>query len=193
MAHVLSYWQSKGVVQGPYFYDAGRRIVDPYRTAWRHQIPVDWDDEFPPVRMLLGAEQLTVKELTPADVAQIESAIRSRCQSADQAEALEGELYRAEAAFRSRNRALILAKKANSGYRCEACGLMFEDICGEIGQEFIVAHHKRPIASGPEKTTLNDIALLCANCHAMIHRHDPPLTVEGLRRVVRRHRKGGAT
>lgn len=176
----------KGVVQGPYFFDAERRIVDPHGTPWLHQVPVKWDPEFPTIRALLGAEPLTVKELTPAEVSQIESEAEARYKAVDQMEAHEGEVYRTEAAFRSRNRALILAKKANSDYCCEVCGLSFEQVYGEIGQEYIVAHHTRPLASGPEKTTLDDIALLCANCHAMIHVRNPPLTIERLRKLVRR-------
>ena len=30
-------------------------------------------------------------------------------------------------------------------------------------------HHLNPIAEGVRKTTLNDVAVLCANCHRLAH------------------------
>jgi len=180
----------KGVVKGPYFFDRRARIVDRYGTAWRHQVPVEWAPDFPTVRVLLGAEPLTVKQLTQAEVDQIESEARTAVETSATKGALEGEVHVAEVEFRRRNRALIEAKKAGSDYRCEVCGFRFDEAYGEIGRQFIIAHHTRPIASGPRKTTLDDIALLCANCHAMIHTHNPPITVEALRARLRRRFDG---
>lgn len=65
----------KGFVTGPYTFDSKFRIVDPNGLAWPHQVPVDWLPDFPETKVLLGAEQLTVKLLTAADVQRIESAI----------------------------------------------------------------------------------------------------------------------
>lgn len=92
-------------------------------------------------------------------------------------EAKEGEIYRKEINFRKRNMSLILQKKNFSDYRCEHCNMKFDEVYGDIGREFIIAHHRRPIASKKEhsKITLDDISLVCANCHAMLHRKDPPL------------------
>ncbi|HJH28525.1 MAG TPA: hypothetical protein C5S51_02345 [Methanosarcinaceae archaeon] len=73
--------------------------------------------------------------------------------------------------FRSRNRALVEAKKTNSDYRCEVCGMMFKEVYGKSGNGYIIAHHKNPI-DNIEKTattTLDDIALVCANWHAIFH------------------------
>lgn len=64
----------KGFVTGPYTFDSKFRIVDPNGYAWPHQVPVDWLPDFPGARVLLGAEQLTVKRLSGADVQRIESA-----------------------------------------------------------------------------------------------------------------------
>lgn len=63
----------KGFVRGSYSFDSKFRIVDPYGVAWSHQVPVDWLPDFPETRVLLGAEQLTVKPLTAVDVERIES------------------------------------------------------------------------------------------------------------------------
>ena len=62
----------KGIVTGPYKFDRQFRIVDPYDTPWAHQVPVRWSKDFKNKRVLLGGEQVTVMQLSPAQVAQIE-------------------------------------------------------------------------------------------------------------------------
>jgi hypothetical protein len=39
---------------------------------------------------------------------------------------------------------------------------------------------------GTGTTQLDDLALVCPNCHRMLHRSRPPLTVEALRELIRR-------
>jgi hypothetical protein len=62
----------KGIVTEPYKFDQKFRIVDPYGTPWAHQVPVRWSKDFKEKRMLLGGEQVTVMQLSPAQVARIE-------------------------------------------------------------------------------------------------------------------------
>ncbi|QCP08431.1 HNH endonuclease [Micrococcus luteus] len=60
---------------------------------------------------------------------------------------------------------------------CEICGFDFEQTYGAVGQGYIEVHHVRPLHdSGPVLTRLEDLALLCSNCHRMIHRARPWLT-----------------
>jgi hypothetical protein len=101
-------------------------------------------------------------------------------------EALEGKAYRAEVTFRRRNRALIAAKKAQSDGRCEACGFSFEERYGVVGRDCLVAHHLNPMAHrfAPSETSLDDLALLCPNCHAVTHTQDPPIPLDELREVL---------
>ncbi|MBI1877775.1 MAG: HNH endonuclease [Chloroflexi bacterium] len=174
----------KGIVEGPYQFDAKFRLVVPNDVPWAHQVPVEWIADFPEIKILLGSEPLTVKELSPEKLKLLETTIETVAESNRQKEALEGDFYKIEAMFRSRNRALIQAKKTNSDYCCEVCGFNFEKTYGVIGYEYIVAHHLKPIASGPSKTTLEDIALVCANCHAMIHTKNPPISIEDLRKAI---------
>ena len=43
-------------------------------------------------------------------------------------------------------------------------------------------HHLRPLADGGERLTgLQDLAVLCANCHRLAHAAHPPLAVEAIR------------
>ena len=70
------------------------------------------------------------------------------------------------------------AKKFH-GLRCQACDLDFEERYGEIGKGFIEAHHLKPISTLEEGVAgtydvAADFAVLCANCHRMIHRSDNP-------------------
>ena len=178
----------KGVVQGglnrAYKFDSSGRLTNPDGFPWPHQVPVKWASDFSPVRILLGAEQFTVKELSAGELKQLEKAIDDGEKADKEMDALEGEAYLAEAMFRSRNRSLIQAKKSNSDYRCEVCGFKFEEKYGLIGREYIVAHHVRMIARGPSKTTLDGIALVCANCHAMIHTKNPAVSIDELRKLV---------
>jgi 5-methylcytosine-specific restriction protein A len=95
----------------------------------------------------------------------------------------EGEKHISEVIWRSRNRQLIEKKKSSSDYHCEVCGMKFEEVYGSIGTEYIVAHHLDPIGKreSVSPTTLDGIALVCANCHAMLHQQSPPCTIQKMR------------
>jgi 5-methylcytosine-specific restriction protein A len=78
-----------------------------------------------------------------------------------------------------RNRTAAKQAKKFHGTRCQACDLDFEERYGKIGKGFIEAHHLKPIASLEEGVAVTydvaaDFAVLCANCHRMIHRSDNP-------------------
>ncbi len=184
---------AKGVVQGEYFFDEEERIVDENDVPWRHQIPVEWQKDFQPLRSpdSIGPDQFTVWELTEDQMQEIERMIAAAEREIEEIEAVEGQLVKTEASFRSRNRALITAKKESSNYQCEVCGFNFQEAYGPLGKEFIIAHHIVPIGSRmePSKTTLDDIALLCANCHEMVHRQDPALTVAEMRAILTKYCK----
>lgn len=177
----------KGIVSGPYAFDAAFRIVDPNGVPWSHQVPVRWMPDFPEIDILLGAEQFTIFPLTQENVARIEALVLVETAALAAKAAVEGEQHKSESVFRSRNRALILAKKAASNYRCEACDMSFVEVYGRLGDRYIIAHHIEPISGGTRTTTLEEIALVCANCHAMLHAAVPPLAISSLRDVIQRH------
>jgi 5-methylcytosine-specific restriction protein A len=77
------------------------------------------------------------------------------------------------------------AKKFH-GMTCQACGFNFAKCYGELGEGFIEAHHLKPIATLTEGVAVKydvaaDFAVLCANCHRMIHRMADPSDLTGLR------------
>lgn len=82
-----------------------------------------------------------------------------------------------------RNQKLTKKAKEIHGYICQVCGFNFEKEYGEIGKEFIEAHHKIPLSSlTMDKfvtlSPVNDFAVLCSNCHSMIHRRNAPPTFD---------------
>ena len=60
------------------------------------------------------------------------------------------------------------------GYKCQVCDFDFEKSYGSWGKEFAEVHHVKPLAElkGEEQITdpKTDLAILCANCHRMVHR-----------------------
>jgi predicted HNH restriction endonuclease len=64
------------------------------------------------------------------------------------------------------------AIKENEMLNCEVCGFSFLEIYGEVGEGFIEAHHIDPLSEskGQRVTKKEDIALICSNCHRMLHR-----------------------
>ena len=92
---------------------------------------------------------------------------------------------------RERDQAIVKAKKASvladgNGLPCEACGFDFSKAYGEHGLRFIECHHLVPLSSLTQvrTTSLQDLALVCANCHRMIHRRKPWLSLDELRAVI---------
>jgi 5-methylcytosine-specific restriction protein A len=109
------------------------------------------------------------------------------------AEAMEGATLSARHLRRERSKVLVKCKKAsvalaNGGkLACEECGFDFGHRYGTHGSGFIECHHTRPLFTlvGPAKTTLEDLVLICANCHRMIHARRHWLTMEELKAVIR--------
>jgi hypothetical protein len=95
---------------------------------------------------------------------------------------------------KERNRQLVNRAKeswhqsSNGKLQCEVCGFSFPDTYGKVGAGFIEAHHRVPIASLNVVTTVNvaDLAPVCSNCHSMLHRHRPLLTIEELRKIIQK-------
>jgi 5-methylcytosine-specific restriction enzyme A len=90
-----------------------------------------------------------------------------------------------------RNRTAAHHAKKFHGTRCQACDLDFGERYGEIGKGFIEAHHLRPIATLEEGIPVKyevavDFAVLCSNCHRMIHRFSDPSDLEAFNKSINR-------
>jgi len=76
------------------------------------------------------------------------------------------------------------------GFTCEVCNFDFENFYGSIGRKFAEVHHLSPFSElklGEISAVdlIDDFAILCTNCHRMIHRMDDPADVQGLRALIR--------
>jgi len=73
----------------------------------------------------------------------------------------------------------------NGKLACETCGFDFGVTYGEHGDGYIECHHIVPLhASGETTTRLDDLILICSNCHRMIHRRSPWLNPDELRTLL---------
>lgn len=70
---------------------------------------------------------------------------------------------------------------------CEVCDFDFFDKYGELGEDFIEGHHTIPVSELVEgqNTNVEDIALVCSNCHKMLHRRRPWLNKMELKEIIR--------
>ncbi len=94
---------------------------------------------------------------------------------------------------RERNAAIVKTKKASvlkatGKLSCEVCGFDFKEFYGDPGEGFCEVHHLQPLskADGKIKTELKDLAIICSNCHRIIHRLDPMPSIEKLSKNLRR-------
>lgn len=105
----------------------------------------------------------------------------------------EGALKYRQHVTRERNRELVRRakrryKEKHGKLNCEICGFDFFEVYGEIGEDFIECHHTLPVSElgADSKTKINDVALLCPNCHRIVHRRRPWLRMDELRMILRK-------
>jgi predicted HNH restriction endonuclease len=109
----------------------------------------------------------------------------------DPVSAREGRVRYRQHRVRERSAVLRRMKKeavlAQTGrLACEVCGFDYAERYGSLGQDFIECHHAEQLADGEEReTTLDDLVLLCANCHRMIHRTSPMMSPAELQQELR--------
>lgn len=107
-------------------------------------------------------------------------------------EYIEGKRKQRETYFFARNPQLVSDAKKTLGYVCQACGFDFESVYGELGKEYIECHHENVLSERSEKewnenitTSLEQVKMLCANCHRMIHKRRPALSFQELKEYLK--------
>lgn len=94
-----------------------------------------------------------------------------------------------ESKSKYRDPALRSAALAIADGRCAGCEKNFRRIAGGKGEKCLVVHHKKQLKDSdqPVETRVSDLAVVCANCHMMIHAdRDKALTLAQLRKLLRR-------
>lgn len=119
-----------------------------------------------------GIRQISDNPELSTKVAKIENDETSETDSVK-----EGQVLYKLHKVRERDRKIIEAKKKKvltdkGDLKCEACAFDFEKTYGEMGKGYIECHHLIPLFHFQvnKETKLDDLALLCANCHRMIHK-----------------------
>jgi hypothetical protein len=107
----------------------------------------------------------------------------------------EGAVRLREHLLRERSPAVVqkakeLGRLRDPELHCHVCGFSFLEAYGERGEGFIQAHHTIPLSelSPGTQTRAKDLALVCANCHCMLHRGEQSLSVDELKAVLAKRR-----
>lgn len=102
----------------------------------------------------------------------------------------EGSPKYREHLIRERNKSLIRKKKESAtSLSCEVCGFDFKKFYGDLGKDYCEVHHKIPLSKLNEsaKTELADLAIVCSNCHRMLHRkRDDVFTIAELKKKIKK-------
>lgn len=109
----------------------------------------------------------------------------------DQEHFPEGKILYKMHRYRERNQRLIAKAKGiyllgNGALNCEVCGFLFSETYGELGKDYIEAHHDIPVSmmASSAKTKISDIRMVCSNCHRMLHRRRPWVSVDQLKQLI---------
>lgn len=101
------------------------------------------------------------------------------------AQAVEGIAREITVATRSRSDTLRRAALDKAKGVCEACGTDFSDLLGGLGKRVLQVHHRQQLSltDEPKVNGIEDVAVVCANCHLIIHADmSTAMPVEELRR-----------
>ncbi|MCM0083181.1 HNH endonuclease [Geomonas sp. Red32] len=102
---------------------------------------------------------------------------------------LEGLLKEIKILTRSRSRRLRDAVLREAKGRCCVCGTDYSRVAGGLGVKVLQVHHLSPLSQRKEAapTKAEDLAVVCANCHMMLHSGgEPPPAVADLRKLLNR-------
>ena len=105
----------------------------------------------------------------------------------------EGKIVERKHKARERNSVVVAIAKEDFKEKygklfCQICEFDFEDKYGKLGKDFIEGHHTIAVSDMQQdhKTKPEDIAMVCSNCHKMVHKKRPWLTMTELKKVLKR-------
>jgi predicted HNH restriction endonuclease len=79
------------------------------------------------------------------------------------------------------------AKKQSAlSLACEICGFSFLTFYGPAAAQYCEVHHRVPLKSlrRAARVKLNDLAILCSNCHRVVHLRYPPYQLKEVRNMI---------
>lgn len=101
---------------------------------------------------------------------------------------LEGKAFESHSVRYERNPHLRAMCINQYGCKCYVCGFDFKEHYGALGENFIEVHHLTPLSELKEEhvgSPINGMVPLCSNCHSMVHRTNPPVEIEELRKIYK--------
>lgn len=101
----------------------------------------------------------------------------------------EGAELRVIQTARERNPALRKDAIEKYGNKCMVCGFDFDKTYGrDIANGYIEVHHEKMLANtaGERDVTVNEVKVVCSNCHRMIHKKREMLNWEVLRNKLKK-------
>jgi 5-methylcytosine-specific restriction protein A len=102
---------------------------------------------------------------------------------------LEGKVKQVYVNIYERNENARIKCIEHYGYKCFGCGILLSTVYGELAKDFIHIHHITELSKiGKEYKVdpINDLRPLCPNCHAIIHRKSPALSIEELISIIKK-------
>jgi len=193
----------KGMVISRHRYNKSGKVLPRCLSGWAYFRKVKWEKNFAAIssseapqmfdpssfHTLLRLDGIRLHELLSAErrTQKERDAQKGSTPKAQKRDVEEGKRQIKEIAFLSRNRAIIEERKRLFGEKCEVCGFSAEIAYGEIERDCLVGHHLMPLGGSAHarRTTLEDIVIVCPNCHQAMHSEKPPLTVEQLHEKLR--------
>lgn len=74
------------------------------------------------------------------------------------------------------------------GPECAICGFNFEEVYGQVGRDVIHVHHLKPLHEIGESYSIDpikDLRPVCPNCHVIIHRRNPPYSIDEVMAMIK--------
>jgi hypothetical protein len=106
----------------------------------------------------------------------------------------EGKTKLVTLSTRERNRTLRVLALTKRGTICEICGFDFTETYGEFARNCVEVHHLEALAGSNRNgvtTSLNDVIVVCPNCHRALHQFKDPSNWKAFRRTSGLSRKTG--
>lgn len=81
-------------------------------------------------------------------------------------------------------------KRSVPSLNCEICDFSFSKFYGQAAENYCEVHHLIPLKSlkGATKVNLGDLAILCSNCHRVVHMRYPPYDLNEVRDMLQKAR-----
>jgi len=171
-----SYFTANNAVSQVLSRAATRNVLDKLKEYGSAPRSLNWGS--PVIRYWTNKGEFALQEF-PDEMQQI-----------DNASFPEGALKTVKVNRYERSPAARAACISYHGATCKCCSMNFSKRYGERGENFIHVHHLIPlhrIKTGYEVDPVKDLVPVCPNCHAIIHRKSPMLTIKELRALLQRN------